>query len=107
MKCKTTLATLLFVGALPLAVTAADSTTQPSGSGSPGSSTTESSSPTTGREDTVPSIFKDLDTNKDGYVSRDEAKRSAEATARFSEMDTDRDGRIAAAEYKKGMQPKM
>jgi hypothetical protein len=99
MNCKTTLATLLFLGALPLAANAADSTT-------PEGSSTTGSSAAAGREEAGP-LFKALDSNKDDYVSRDEAKRSAELTARFSELDTDRDGRLAASEFKKGTQSKM
>ncbi|HLO63183.1 MAG TPA: EF-hand domain-containing protein [Azonexus sp.] len=102
MKCNTSLATLLFIGALPLAAIAADATTPPGGGSTPGSSSTA-----TGRDDAIPPMFKELDTNKDGYVSHDEAKRSAEVTARFSEMDTDRDGRITVSEFRKGAQPKM
>lgn len=48
----------------------------------------------------VPPMFKELDQNQDGYITREEAKRSADTTARFSEMDTDRDGRISLAEWK-------
>ena len=99
MNCKTTIATLLFLGALPLAANAADPTTPQSG-------TTTGSSTATGREEAAP-LFKELDSNKDEYVSRDEAKRSAEITARFSELDSDRDGRLAASEFKKGAQSKM
>ncbi|MCG2578697.1 EF-hand domain-containing protein [Dechloromonas sp. XY25] len=100
MNCKTSLATLLFLGALPLAAMAADATP-------PGGSTPGASSTATGGDDAIPPMFKELDANKDGYVSRDEAKRSAEVTARFSEMDTDRDGRITVSEFRKGTQPKM
>lgn len=52
----------------------------------------------------VPPLFKELDRNHDGYVTKDEAKRSAEVTARFSELDTNHDGRVAAVEYIKGTQ---
>ncbi len=98
MNCKTSLATLLVLGALPLAAIAADAT--------PPGGTTPGSAPTAGG-DATPPMFKELDSNKDGYVSRDEAKRSAEVTARFSELDKDRDGRLTVSEFRTGTQPKM
>jgi len=39
-----------------------------------------------------------LDTNKDGYVSRAEAKASPAISARFSELDKDGDGKLSAQE---------
>ena len=51
-------------------------------------------------------IFEQLDGNRDGFVTKDEAKRSADVTARFKELDADRDGRISAAEFKKTMPAK-
>lgn len=106
MKSNTKLATLLFLGALPLASIAADTTT-PQGGSPMGTSPAGSSTATTRQDDASAPMFKELDTNKDGYVSRDEAKRSAEVTSRFSEIDADHDGRITTSEFRKGMQPKM
>jgi len=42
--------------------------------------------------------FRSLDTNKDGVISRDEAKRSAELAKRFNEMDKDGDGKLSLQE---------
>lgn len=42
--------------------------------------------------------FRSLDTNKDGAVSRDEAKSSAELSKRFNEMDKDGDGKLSLQE---------
>jgi hypothetical protein len=39
-----------------------------------------------------------LDTNKDGYISREEAKASASISTRFSELDKDGDGKLSAQE---------
>jgi hypothetical protein len=39
-----------------------------------------------------------LDTNKDGYVSKDEAKGSADVSKHFSELDKDHDGKLSPAE---------
>lgn len=100
MKRNTTLATLLLLAALPLAAGAADAAAPvpaekmpppaPAGDAAKGE---------------TPPLFKELDGNKDGYVTKDEAKRSAEVTARFAELDADRDGKVAAAEFRKGMMP--
>lgn len=48
--------------------------------------------------DTGMATFRSLDTNKDGYVSRDEARSSSELTARFAELDQDRDGSLSRQE---------
>lgn len=42
--------------------------------------------------------FKSIDANKDGHVSRDEAKNSNELNRRFSELDRDGDGKLSAQE---------
>jgi Ca2+-binding EF-hand superfamily protein len=42
--------------------------------------------------------FAELDRNKDGYISRDEAK-DAPWTSRFSEIDRDNDERISQSEF--------
>jgi len=39
-----------------------------------------------------------MDTNRDGFVSRDEARSSAELNRRFSELDKDGDGKLSAQE---------
>ena len=45
-----------------------------------------------------PMTFNSLDTNKDGHVSRDEAKNSSELSKQFSQLDKDGDGKLSAAE---------
>jgi Ca2+-binding EF-hand superfamily protein len=39
-----------------------------------------------------------LDTNRDGLISRDEAKASTDLSARFGELDKNRDGSLSADE---------
>jgi len=105
MKRNASLITLLLFGTLSMAAVAADPAQAPAGSpatqsapAAPGASA--------GKEAPAP-LFTQLDTNHDGYVTKDEAKRSADITARFTTLDADRDGRIAASEFKKGMEPKL
>lgn len=50
----------------------------------------------------VAPIFDQLDVDRDGFVSQDEAKRSAEVSTRFAELDKDADERISALEFKNG-----
>ena len=42
--------------------------------------------------------LRSLDTNKDGVISRDEAKSSPELAKRFNEMDKDGDGKLSVQE---------
>lgn len=51
---------------------------------------------------TAPSLFQQLDTNKDGYIDAKEAEKSATAKANFKAMDTDKDSRISVEEWMKG-----
>ena len=44
------------------------------------------------------STFGSLDTNKDGYLSREEARSPADLNRRFNELDKDRDGRLSPQE---------
>lgn len=101
MKRSINLATLFFLGVLPLGAIAADPVQAPAAKNEPAVPAAPSA-----KEEPAP-LFKTLDGNHDGYVTKEEAKRSAEVTARFKELDTDRDGKIAAAEFTKGMQPKL
>lgn len=39
-----------------------------------------------------------LDTNRDGLISREEAKASSELSSRFNELDKNRDGSLSAEE---------
>jgi hypothetical protein len=43
--------------------------------------------------------FDLLDTNGDGFISRDEAKDAPELQTRFSELDKDNDGKLSREEY--------
>ena len=47
----------------------------------------------------LPSMFKELDQNKDGQVSKEESKRSAEVQTSFDSIDSDRNGKISVAEW--------
>lgn len=94
---KLSLSTLLLLGVLPLGTLAAEPAQQPA-RGAP--------TAPAAREEPAP-LFLQLDTNHDSYVTKEEAKRSAEVTARFNELDADHDGRISAAEFKRGMQASL
>jgi hypothetical protein len=50
----------------------------------------------------VAPIFDQLDVDRDGFVTRDEARRSAEVSARFAELDKDADKKVSAVEFKDG-----
>lgn len=52
-------------------------------------------------------LFRELDSNHDDYVTREEARRSPEVTARFNKLDIDQDGKISVVEFKNGMQSKL
>lgn len=82
----------------PGSATTTDGTAGPGGTTPPGTSPRDGAP--TGRPSDIPPLFNELDTNKDGYITRDEAKRSADTTARFDEIDTNRDGRISVSEWK-------
>lgn len=43
--------------------------------------------------------FQDLDTNRDGQITLDEAKKSPEVKARFTQADANKDGKLDAAEF--------
>jgi len=47
--------------------------------------------------------FHALDKNKDGYISRDEAKSNPALAAKFREADKDNDGKLSRAEYLEAM----
>lgn len=127
MKTKMRLATLILLGAVPLVGIGADygnpstqstpaapssATETPSGSmGMPGSSRGMENTPATGAAATdstmqstaqaadVPRQFKRLDKDKDGMISRSEAKRSKDTMAQFDSIDTDHDGKISLSEW--------
>ena len=43
--------------------------------------------------------FQDLDTNHDGVISPDEAKKAPEIAKKFVQADTNQDGKLDAAEF--------
>jgi hypothetical protein len=90
---KRTLIAFAVAAALPL--TALAQTGSPSApSKSPSSA--GSSSPGSGMSKDSP--LSRLDTNKDGYVSKNEAKGSAEVSKHFSTLDKDHDGKLSSSE---------
>ena len=91
MKGKNTLCALVLAGAIPCAAIAADK------------AMTQSQKPAS--EDSVVSMFTELDADKNGTISKDEAKRSADVQARFEQLDANHDGVISLQEWK-GEKPK-
>jgi hypothetical protein len=100
MKRKITLNTLFLLAALPFGALAADP--QPAAGGMPPA---DMSAPPSATIEPSP-LFKQLDANHDGYVTPEEAKRSAEVTARFGDLDTNHDGRVSAPEFGAATQAK-
>ena len=43
--------------------------------------------------------FQDLDSNRDGQITLDEAKKSPEVKAKFTQADANKDGKLDAAEF--------
>jgi hypothetical protein len=43
--------------------------------------------------------FQDLDTNRDGQITLDEANKSPEAKIKFTQADANKDGKLDAAEF--------
>ena len=89
---KRTLIAFAVAAALPL--TALAQTGSPSAPGK--SPTTSSSSSDSGMS--KESTLNRLDTDKDGYVSKKEAKGSAEVSKHFKDLDKDRDGKLSPSE---------
>jgi hypothetical protein len=44
--------------------------------------------------------FAELDRNRDGFLSRDEANDAVELNTRFSELDANNDGKLSRDEYR-------
>jgi uncharacterized protein involved in copper resistance len=98
MKVNARITALFLLAAAPLAALAAQPAATPAGD--PAARTT------TAAMDPPAPLFQQLDVNHDGFIAPEEAKRSAEVTARFKELDTNHDGKISVAEFNKGMQAK-
>ena len=90
---KRTLIAFAVAAALPLTALA-----QMGGPSAPGKSPSNSSSTSSGSGISSDSTLNRLDTNKDGYVSRSEAKGSAEISKNFKELDKDHDGKLSPSE---------
>lgn len=116
MKRKLTLTALVMAASLPMAVLAQGSyqdstprtdTTQPKAT--EGGSMTPGATGTAGemKGGDTSSMFKELDRDKDGQVSKDEAKRSADVQARFDEIDTNRDGKVSMNEWNSSSKRKV
>lgn len=96
MKSTISLATLVLAGALPLGALAADPPKSPAAA-EPAPMPAQPV-PDAGKTE-VPPMFKELDQNKDGQVSKDEAKRSADVLARFETLDSDHSGKVSLVEW--------
>jgi len=136
MKRKLTLTALIVAAALPLAAAAQgygggqgaspSRDTTPSGTtpatpatpgaaGSPATPATPATPVSPGERmgtgtsatgDTGATMFKELDRDKDGQVTKDEAKRSADVQARFNALDANHDGKVSMAEWTAGNKAK-
>ena len=95
MKTILSLVALALACALPIGASAADPAQAAPATGTPA----PKAMPAEAGKTELPSMFKELDQNKDGQVSKEESKRSAEVQARFDAMDTDRNGKITVAEW--------
>ena len=115
MKRKLTLTALVMAASLPVAVFAQSGgstyqeatnpnsrTEAPDPKGTPGGAVVPGAKGTTGAGGDSASMFKELDRDKDGQVSKDEAKRSADVQARFDQLDSDRDGKVSMTEWNAG-----
>ena len=85
---------IALAGALALPLTATAQGTSSTPSRPPSSASADSSS-----------LLKSLDTNNDGFVSRDEAKKSTDIDKRFSQLDLDRDGKLSQSELNTASSP--
>jgi len=53
-----------------------------------------------GRTPGSEALFDRLDRNKDGFVTRDEARDATELQGRFAELDKDNDGKLSLGEMR-------
>lgn len=94
----TRLATLILLGIVPLAGFAAEPGSQ---AGSPPGAAKPSDTGTT----QAPADFKRLDKDKDGMLSKDEAKADKKLTAQYDKLDADHDGKLTLTEWQAGKSP--
>ena len=95
MKTILSLVTLALAGALSVGASAAD----PAQAAPAAGTTAPKAMPAEAGKTELPSMFKELDQNKDGQVSKEESKRSAEVQTSFDAIDSDRSGKISVAEW--------
>lgn len=111
---KLTLATVTLLCAMPFGVMAAspaDTPMPPAGSppavdsGRPADSRERPTSPAPadkGAADKASPQFQKLDTNSDGYLTKEEVSSAPDIKKRFKEIDGDHDGKISAYEFANG-----
>ena len=80
--------------AVPMTANAAEKSSGPSATSGGTSSAGKSAAGNGGSA----SMMKQLDTDKDGSVSRDEAKKDSNVSKRFKELDKDNNGKLSATE---------
>jgi Ca2+-binding EF-hand superfamily protein len=51
--------------------------------------------------------FQRLDTNADGYITREEARKSDSLSNHFDEVDIDHDGRISVGEMREAWRARL
>ena len=98
---KSKLIVLAIAASLPMAALAQTAPKSPGGapeSQTPPGSNQPGSPPSTKQFGGKASGSVRLDTNSDGYVSREEAKASAEISKRFNDLDKDGDGKLSTKE---------
>ena len=55
--------------------------------------------------DSTAAVFKRIDANQDGKISREEAARMPALAEKFDQIDKDKDGQLSAEEFAAGMEP--
>src|SRR5262245_17299510 len=96
-------AAVLAAIALPLAAQTPGGTPPSQGERGPAATGAPAPNPTANNPTALAAeLFKALDTNRDGFISREEAKGST-AEASFDALDKDRDGRLSRDEYAAGI----
>ena len=94
-----TAALTLACGGLFAAGAAFAQSTEPAQATPPPTSSTPPPTGDSASSSTAPKTFKDLDSNADGYVSKDEAVADAKLSKHFAKHDTDGDGKLSETEF--------